>query len=74
MVNLIDTDDLSIFSNGAVYCLQIKHNLLGSHMSLHRICRTDKAFLFWSDGTVTSDTQIRHCLNFWPLFTNLQKT
>ena len=25
------------------------------------ICRTDKAFLFWSGGTVTFDTQ-KHCL------------
>ena len=57
MVNLID--DLSIFIYGAV-AFQIKYNLLGSQiLCLHRICRTDKAFLFWSDGTVTFDT---HCL------------
>ena len=31
-------------------------------VSLHRICRTDKAFLFWSDGTFTFDTQIKYCL------------
>ena len=65
MVNLIDRD-LSIFIYP--YCAvdrlsnKIKSTWLANFVSLHRICRTDKAFLFWSDGTIKFDTHIKHCL------------
>ena len=62
MVNLIDRD-LSIFIYP--YCAvdrlsnKIKSTWLANFVSLHRICRTDKAFLFWSDGTIKFDTHIK---------------